>query len=336
MMSDSMQELKRMRIWFHWRWSTNKKGNPTKVPFSAKGGETGTDDAHSSTWVTYDEATAAVKKNHAAGVGFKIPENYFFLDIDHRELSDPLVKTLLARFDSYSERSVSGGGIHIYGKCDFTKLPTYIDKKGKVRLDSQFYQKNSNNDLELYVGGITNRFAAFTGNIIGDKPLRECTAAVLTTLDKNMRRKEKTNYSAKRDGDRADFDIVCNLRKQKNGDKFKKLFDEGDFSDYGSQSESDAALCAIIAFRTGPDPDAIDAVFRDSALYRDKWERDDYREATINIGIEACHGVFHRSRMEHPYFIKFDEKGAPFVFPPLLAKWTRSGQRQAGSSHLCI
>jgi putative DNA primase/helicase len=323
MMSDSMQELKQMRIWFLWRWSTNKKGNPTKVPFSAKGGETGTDDAHSSTWVTYDEATDAVKKNHAAGVGFKIPENYFFLDIDHRELSDPLVKTLLARFDSYSERSVSGGGIHIYGKCDFTKLPTYIDKKGKVRLDSQFYQKNSNNDLELYVGGITNRFAAFTGNIIEDKPLRECTAAVLTTLDKNMRRKEKTNYSANRDGNRADFDIVCNLRKQKNGDKFKKLYDEGDFSDYGSQSEADAALCAIIAFRTGPDPDAIDAVFRGSALYRDKWERDDYRESTIAVGIEACHGTFHKSKMEHPYFIKFDGKGAPYVFPPLLAKWTR-------------
>ncbi|MDD2955851.1 MAG: phage/plasmid primase, P4 family [Oscillospiraceae bacterium] len=69
--------------------------------------------------------------------------------------------------------------------------------------------------------------------------------------------------------------------------------------------------------------DAIDAIFRDSALYRDKWERDDYRESTINIGIEACHGVFHRSRMDHPYFIKFDEKGAPYVFPPLLAKWTR-------------
>ena len=57
---------------------------------------------------------------------------------------------------------------------------------------------------------------------------------------------------------------------KKNGEKFKKLYDEGDFSDYGSQSEADAALCAIIAFRTGPDPDAIDAVFRDSALYRDK------------------------------------------------------------------
>ena len=323
MMSDSMQELKQMRIWFLWRWGTDNNGKPTKNPFAANGGQTGTDDAHSNTWVTYDAAVGAVEKHHAAGVGFKIPEGYFFLDIDHRELSDPLVQTLLTRFDSYSERSISGGGIHIYGKCDFTKLPTYIDKKGKVRLDKQFYQKNSTTDLELYVGGITNRFAVYTGNIIENKPLRECTSAVLTTLDKNMRRKEKAKYSEKRDGDKADFDIVCSLRKQKNGDKFIKLYDEGDFSDYGSQSDADAALCALIAFRTGPDPDAIDTLFRGSALYRDKWERDDYREATIAVGIEACHGTFHKSKMDHPYFIKFDKNGVPYVFSPLLAKWTR-------------
>lgn len=321
--SNSMHELKQMRIWFPWCLVADKNGKPTKKPFAANGGKTGTDDAHSSTWVYYDEAVAAADKFHAAGVGFKIPENYFFLDIDHRELSDPLVQTLLARFDSYAERSVSKGGIHIYGKCDFSKLPTYIDVKGKVRLDKQFYQKNSGIDLEIYVGGITNRFAVYTDDIIENKPLRECTAAILTTLDKNMRRKDKTKYSPKRDGDKETFDIICNLRKQKNGEKFSKLFNGDWVGDYGSQSEADAALCAIIAFRTGPDPDTIDTIFRDSGLYRDKWERDDYREATINVGIEACHGVFHRSRMEHPYFIKFDEKGKAFVFPPLLAKWTR-------------
>ncbi len=322
-MAKSMQELMDMKIWFLWRWETNKNGKMIKHPFAADGGETGTDEAHRCTWVNYDEAIAAVDKFHAAGVGFKIPENYFFLDIDHRELSDPLVQMLLARFDSYSERSVSGGGIHIYGKCDFTKLPTYIDNKGKIRLDKQYYQKNSTDNIELYVGAITNRFAVYTGNIIEDKPLRECTAAVITTLEKNMRRKEKTKYSASRDGDRVEFDIVCSLRKQKNGDKFVKLYDEGDFSEYGSQSEADAALCAIIAFRTGPDPAAIDSIFRGSALYRDKWEREDYREATISAGIEACHGSFHRSKMEHPFFIKFNDEGAAYVFAPLLAKWTR-------------
>jgi len=318
-----MQELMDMKIWFLWRYATGKNGKITKVPFAANGGATGTNDEYSSTWVTYEEALAAMERYHAAGLGFKLPKGYFFLDIDHKALTDPMVQTLLARFDSYTERSVSGGGIHIYGKCDLAQLPTFVDKKGVLRLDNRFYQKNSKIDLELYVGGITNRFAAYTGNIIEDKPLNDCTKAVLTTLNKEMLKSEKTNYSAKRDGDRETFDIICNLRKQKNGEKFKKLYDEGNFSDYGSQSEADAALCALIAFRTGPDPEAIDAVFRNSALYRDKWDRDDYREATIRGGIEACHGVFHRSRMDHPYFIKFDEDGAPFVFAPLLAKWTR-------------
>ncbi|MFV0363092.1 MAG: phage/plasmid primase, P4 family [Suipraeoptans sp.] len=327
-MANAMQELMDMKIWFLWRWAKDKNGNPTKVPFALSGGPTGADSKWSHTWGTYKDSLAVKEKLHAAGIGFKIPENYFFLDIDHRELSDPLVQTLLARFDSYTEYSVSGTGIHIYGRCNFSKLPTYIDKEGKVRLDKQFYQKNSKIDLELYVGGITNRFAAFTDNIIENKPLRECTTAVLTTLDKNMRKAKKIKYSEKRDGDKASFDIVCNLRKQKNGEKFKKLYDEGDISGYGSHSEADAALCALIAFRTGPDSEAIDDIFRSSALYREKWDRDDYREATIAVGIEACHGIFHKSKMEHPYFIKFNEQTyEPYVSVPLLAKYVRE--------HLC-
>ena len=181
--------------------------------------------------------------------------------------------------------------------------------------------------MELYIGGITNRFAAYTGNVIENKPLRECTAAILTTLDKDMRRARKVKYSVKRDGEKVTFDLICNLRKQKNGEKFCKLFDKGDFSDYGSQSEADAALCALLAFRAGPDPEMIDAVFRQSALYRDKWDREDYRDATIALGIEACHGVFHKSKMEHPYFILFNDDGKPLVSAPLLAKYIRENQR---------
>ena len=71
--------------------------------------------------------------------------------------------------------------------------------------------KNPNNGIELYIGGLTNRFAVFTGNIAADLPLKDCTTAVLTTLDKDTRKAEKVKYSATRDGDRAVFDIVCNL-----------------------------------------------------------------------------------------------------------------------------
>ena len=85
-----------------------------------------------------------------------------------------------------------------------------------------------------------------------------------------------------------------------------------------------AALCALIAFKAGADPDAINEVFRSSALYRSKWEWGDYRENTINAGISACNGVFHRSKMELLDSIKFNEQiGERYVSVPLLAKYVR-------------
>lgn len=318
-----MQELMAQRIWFLWRKELN--GNRiNKIPFAASGGATGTNERYRHTWVTYDEAMAAVRKVGAAGVGFVIPEGYFFLDIDHVDLTDPRANTMLSRFCSYAEYSVSGNGLHIYGKVDMSKLPITPDKNGKNRLDKQFYMKNPRNGIELYIGGLTNRFTAFTGNAVTDLPLKNCTTAVLTTLDKDMRKTEKVKYSAARDGDREIFDIVCNLSKQKNSEKFTKLYYSGDYSDYGSHSEADLALCSLIAFRTGADPELIDTVFRSSALMRDKWEREDYRTATIDAAIRACGGQYHRSKMAHPYFVKFDENsGSPYIKASLLAKWTR-------------
>ena len=321
----TVEELKDKNLWFLWSAKPGKNGKVTKVPFAANGGATGTDDAHKGTWVSFDDAESARNQFRASGLGLKIPKGFFLLDIDHKDISDPFAQLMLSRFSSYAEVSPSGKGIHIIGQCDITKLSVHFDdRRKKLVLDSEYYQKRSDIGLELYIGDITNRYGTFTGNTINSLPIADCTQAVLTTLDKEMRKKPKAKYSAKRDGGRAVFDIVCDLRKQKNGDKFIRLYDKGDFSEYGSQSEADAALCALIAFRTGADPDAIDEVFRSSALYRSKWERDDYRENTINAGISACNGVFHRSKMEHPDFIKFNEQtGEPYVSVPLLAKYVR-------------
>ena len=328
-MNENVMELKEQKIWLCWNFR-EKGGKRTKVPIAASGEKTGTDEAHSSTWVTFDEAKRAAAEKNYSGVGFVIPEGYFFLDIDHRELDDPYIKTMLERFGSYAEKSVSGKGLHIYGRCDFTKVPTE-EKNGKLKLHRRYYQKNPNNGTELYMGGLTNRFAVFTENIVQDKPLKDCTNAVLVTLEKNMKRaqnRKKTPELKALDVTAEGFDIICKLRKQKNGEKFCKLFDEGDFSDYGSQSEADLALCSMIAFRVGDDPDAIDQIFRQSALYREKWEREDYREETLAKGIEACNGVYHRTLMPHPDFIRFNEMtGQPYVVVPALAQHVRDNMK---------
>lgn len=322
-----IEELKEMRIWVCFTL-IEKNGRTEKNPISAYGTETGSDAAHAHSWVTYDEAVRAMNEKGYDAVGFAFPDNMFFLDMDHMGVNDPFVQIRLDRLNTYAESSVSGTGIHAYGLMDGGRIPT-CEKDGKRKLDKAFYQKNPNNNMELYFGAITNRFAVFTGKIIRDADIIDCTDAVLLTLDKDMRRKDKQKYSEKRDGgDKEVFDIVASLMKQKNGEKFRRLYNDGDYSEYGSQSEADCALCAMIAFRTGADPQMIDTVFRSSALMRDKWNRDDYRESTIEKGIEACHGTFHKSKMEHPDFIRFNKQtGEPYVVVPLLAEHTRKNLR---------
>lgn len=85
-----MQELMKQKIWICWNFA-EVKGHRTKKPISAYGTPTGTDAAHAHTWVTYEEARTAAEKNGHDGVGFVIPERYFFLDIDHMALTDPFV-----------------------------------------------------------------------------------------------------------------------------------------------------------------------------------------------------------------------------------------------------
>ena len=278
------------------------------------------------TWVTFDEAMASAQLHSHTGVGFVIPENYFFLDVDHRDIADSLVQTLLNRFNTYAERSFSGNGFHIYGRCDLSRLPITDGK-----LDSCYYTKNPQNGLELYIGGLTNRFAVYTEDAIQDVPLADCTDAILTTLEQDMRRdcvSQATDTADTPVTDEDIFEIVTALRAAKNGDKFRRLYDEGDISGYNSHSEADAGLCAIIAFRAGPNPAMIDAVFQSSALYRaEKWSRADYRESTIACGIAACRGTFHQSTKPKPTFIITTKNGTDAVSATMLAKHIRESLR---------
>ena len=326
-MTDKLAELKEQKIWLCWNFR-EKDGRKTKVPIAANGDKTGTDEAHRHTWVTFDEAKKAAQKRRYSGVGFVIPEGWFFLDIDHRPLDDPFVQKILERFNSYTERSVSGEGLHIYGRCDFSKLPTELNKDGKLKLAKRYYLKNPHNSTELYIGGLTNRFAVFTEDILLDEPLRECTNAVLVTLEKDMLKNKLTSEERKQ----AEIDdilqknteiVIKNLQSQKNREKFYSLFEDGDTSGYGSRSEADLALCRMIAFWAGDDPDLIDSVFRKSALYREKWARGDYREETIGKAIASCNGVFHRAARQKPPFIREDDNSNYYVCAPALAKYVR-------------
>lgn len=91
-----------------------------------------------------------------------------------------------------------------------------------------------------------------------------------TAASEAIRRLTETKRSDPPTDDGKLLDLARNAR---NGAKFAALYDRGDTSGYNSQSEADAALCAILAFWTGGDLSRIDALFRLSALFRpDKWD----------------------------------------------------------------
>ena len=309
-------------------WKKRARGTQmSKIPMAANGGTCGTSSNYADRWVTFDEAKRAAAERKADGIGFRIPNGMFFLDIDHRDLQDPFVQEIMALYKSYSEFSVSGQGIHIYGLCDISLLPTYIDPKdGKQKLSKDYYMHHPDNGLELYYGELTSRFAVFTGNVIQDLPLTDCTTAIQDTLEQYMRKKPAKQSPLEKKAD----EIIAKLRTQKNGDKFSELFDSG-LINGASHSEADAALCALIAFRTGDDPELIDAVFRKSALYRpEKWERDDYRTTTIERAIAwrvRNKSKQKRKKMENktqrPNFVLVDSKGRQSISAPLLAKHVR-------------
>jgi len=68
--------------------------------------------------------------------------------------------------------------------------------------------------------------------------------------------------------------------------KFQKLF-AGDTEGYGSQSEADLAFLNLAAMHGARDQDVLDGLMRESALMRDKWEREDYRERTLGLALNA-------------------------------------------------
>jgi len=108
--------------------------------------------------------------------------------------------------------------------------------------------------------------------------------AMLPAISTTSRIDEADQQNTSSPTHNLDDDALLNIaRKAKNGNYFSRLFDDGNWrgSDYRSQSEADLALCGMIAFYTGPDASRINTLFQQSALIRDKWLRDDYRDATI-------------------------------------------------------
>ncbi len=113
-------ELKKLKRWVVWRSEPSDKpgGKPRKVPHTVDGRNAKSNDPK--TWTTFEAALKAYKTGDYAGLMFAmVPEDgYVFVDLDgcrgaKNKTLNKLADKIVRQFDSYTEVSVSGTGVHI-------------------------------------------------------------------------------------------------------------------------------------------------------------------------------------------------------------------------------
>jgi hypothetical protein len=268
------QELKELAQWVGWRWKQIGE-KWTKVPYDLETGRAAASD-NPGTWAPY-----SVTEGHPnIGLMFSEADTYCGIDLDECVNPDTgeitkLARSIVDRMNSYSEISPSGTGVKIF-------------IKGMVPGPRR---KNPQKNIEVYD---RMRFFTVTGHHLPGTPKTiESRQEELEALYAWLFPKEEETTTKSLNGvvathDLSDEDILSKAFRAVNGDKFLKLWN-GDASDYDSHSEADLALCAMLAFWTGPDPERIERMFSESRLsQRSKWrERASYRRDTVAKALDG-------------------------------------------------
>lgn len=227
------------------------------------------------TWSEFHTTIDLVAQRNYAGIGFVFQPPYVGVDIDHcvkDGVIEPYALEILKSLNSYSEYSPSGTGIHILCKGEIGRA-CKISKIG----------------LEIYTKG---RFFTVTGNRLMDYPseLNNCTDALKTVFSQFVDRGPADN-------------ILTLITKSQDAEKFQRLYSGQWQSDYASQSEADLALCGKLAFWTAKDSVLMDQIFRQSKLFREKWDRKHYADGrsygqgVIDEAISGCGEVFTSEKL---------------------------------------
>lgn len=89
-----------------------------------------------------------------------------------------------------------------------------------------------------------------------------------------------------------DAALVAKIRSGSQGAEFDRLWAGDTGLQGGDHSAADAALLRILAYWTGRDAGRMDSLFRQSGLYRQKWERQDYRDRSIDHAIAQTANIY--------------------------------------------
>lgn len=297
-------ELKQLSHWVGWKYMQRPgEDHKRKVPINAMDGQPAKSN-DPTTWCDFDTACLGKERFGLDGIGFMFSgDGIFGIDIDHcydpetQEL-DPAAAEIIETVQSYTELSPSGTGIHILCKG---VLPEGRKRRGAVEMYS------------------TLRYFTVTGNQFGlEYPFSDCTERVAVMHRKYLGEEETAAGAQKAAlpmptgrGTNADMSVDAILRRMfdsKHGQKLQDLYN-GSWERYGigdgSQSSADQAFCNTLAFWCRCDAALMDAIFRRSGLYRQKWDKrrgaKTYGQITIDRAIKDCRDIWEpQERVQRP------------------------------------
>jgi hypothetical protein len=259
--------------WTAWR-REQRHGKWTKPPISPRTG-TYASTRDPATWGTFAEAMRRCEDQRLSGVGFIVTAEDPIAGVDLDDCLDPATPALepwarkiVDELASYTEVTPSGKGIRILVQGT---LPAGGRKLGNVEMYDQA------------------RFFTVTGHRLPGSPTtiearQEALAALHLRVFGSPTAPVANGASPARPAPSAptpadDAALVERATRAKNGERFRQLW-RGEWSGYPSQSEADLALCSMLVFWTDGDADCVDRLFRQSGLYREKWDARHFGDGT--------------------------------------------------------
>lgn len=174
-MANIPEEMKKEPRWIC--WGSDKV--PVSICSAQNGNHYGIDVTKPENWGTFTQAAAAIgqpayvkyldQNFHIVGIGFVVGDGWFCADLDggagHKKEDvpeDPITSAVI-KMHPYFEKSLSGCGYHIFGKCDFDSAKAESNKPHRNQDGNPVPESY---EIEFFT---RRKFIAITGRIVETK-----------------------------------------------------------------------------------------------------------------------------------------------------------------------
>ena len=245
--------------WVLWEAVRTEKGF-TKVPKTVSGLNASTNKPN--TWAALNDVRTAYDSNRFSGIGFVITDDDDFtcIDFDDIENADDDIKALVdqVKATTYCELSPSGTGLHAWF---IGSVPEAVKRRIEIYPNRRYMTMTGHS---IGADKVSDKQELLTSIYERFKPLHD-----VAKLDTGLPDDFDEEFS-REVHDLEKFEVLRVIERSENYEKFKRLYFEGNLTD--DDSRDTQKLMCLLAFYTQKDPALMDAIFRDSALYRNKYD----------------------------------------------------------------